>query len=108
MNFLVTNGDNSDAKFEDTKFSVRFSVDDFKWHATCLDDRKMKFPEDEVIKKALESDEGKKFKATCLKKFTSIFEPEDPTRKIIPYIMKKYEDLGLKANGESKKMIETI
>ena len=80
MNFLLTNGDDNDSKFQDSKFSVRFSTDDFKWHATCFDDRKMKFDEDELIKKALGSEEGKKFKAACLKKWTSIFKPKDTTR----------------------------
>ena len=109
MNFLLTNGEDNDAKFQDSKFSVRFSTDDMKWHATCLDDRKMKFDEDELIKKALDSEEGKKFKAACLKKWTSIFKPKDETRQVIPYIMKNFEKIGLKASDSNvNKIVDTV
>ena len=109
MNFILSNSDDSDSKFNDTKFSVRFSTDDFKWHATCLDDRKMKFPEDVVIKKALDSAEGKKFKKVCLRILSSIFNPNDKIGKIIPFIMRKYEQLGIKPDkGDASKMIKTV
>ena len=109
MNFLLSNTDDSDTKFSDTKFSVRFNINDMKWHATCLDDRKMKFPEDEVIKKALDSEIGKKFKQACLKRWTPIFNPKDKTRNILTYIMTNFEKLGLKAgSSEAKKMSDTI
>lgn len=109
MNFLLTNGEGNDAKFQDSKFSVRFSTDDMKWHATCLDDRKMKFDEDALIKKALDSKEGKKFKAACLKKWTSIFKPKDETRQVIPYIMKNFEKIGLKASDVNvNKIVDTV
>ena len=109
MNFLLSNADDSDTKFSDTKFSVRFNINDMKWHATCLDDRKMKFPEDEVIKKALDSEEGKKFKQSCLKKWTPIFDPKDKTRNILTYIMTNFDKIGLKADSaEAKKVSETI
>lgn len=80
MNFLLTNGEGNESKFEDSKFSVRFSLDDFKWHATCLDDRKMKFDQEALINKALDSEEGKKFKAACMKVWNGIFKPKDETR----------------------------
>lgn len=109
MNFLLTNGEGNDAKFQDSKFSVRFSTNDMKWHATCLDDRKMKFDEDELIKKALDSEEGKKFKAACLKKWTRIFKPKDETRQVIPYIMKNFEKIGLKASESNvNKIVDTV
>lgn len=34
-----------DNQYADSEFSVRFTTDDFKWHATCIDDRKMSFNE---------------------------------------------------------------
>ena len=105
---IMTNGEGSDSKFSDSKFSVRFSIDDFKWHATNLDDRKMKLPEDIVVKKILNSELGKKFKAACLKKWKNIIQPEDKTKNVIPYILKNYEKLGLKASGDAKKMLDTV
>lgn len=108
MNFLLTNGEGSESRFSDSKFSVRFSVDDFKWHATCLDDRKMKFDEQALIKKALESEEGRKFKAACLKKWTGIFRPKDETRLMIPYVMKNFKELGIKDSGRDAEKITKI
>ena len=105
---IMTNGEESDSKFSDSKFSVRFSIDDFKWHATNLDDRKMKLPEDIVVKKILNSELGKKFKAACLKKWKNIIQPEDKTKNVIPYILKNYEKLGLKVSGDAKKMLDTV
>ena len=105
---IMTNGEDSDSKFSDSKFSVRFSIDDFKWHATNLDDRKMKLPEDIVVKKILNSELGKKFKAACLKKWKNIIQPEDKTKNVIPYILKNYEKLGLKVSGDAKKMLDTV
>ena len=105
---IMTNGEGSDSKFSDSKFSVRFSIDDFKWHATNLDDRKMKLPEDIVAKKILNSELGKKFKAACLKKWKNIIQPEDKTKNVIPYILKNYEKLGLKVSGDAKKMLDTV
>ena len=105
---IMTNGEGSDSKFSDSKFSVRFSIDDFKWHATNLDDRKMKLPEDIVVKKILNSELGKKFKAACLKKWKNIIQPEDKTKNVIPYILKNYEKLGLKVSGDAKKMLDTV
>ena len=105
---IMTNGEESDSKFSDSKFSVRFSIDDFKWHATNLDDRKMKLPEDVIVKKILNSDLGKKFKAACLKKWKNIIQPEDKIKNVIPYILKNYEKLGLKVSGDAKKMLDTV
>ena len=105
---ILSNSEDSDSKFSDSKFSVRFSIDDFKWHATNLDDRKMKLPEDVIVKKVLETELGKKFKAACLKKWKNIIQPEDKTKNVIPYILKNYEKLGLKVSGDAKKMLDTV
>lgn len=42
------------------------------WHATCLDDRKMDFPEDQLIENVLKSDLGQKFLQSCINIWTSI------------------------------------
>lgn len=42
--FLIEN-ENLDKEYADSLFSVRFSLDDMKWHATNMDDRKMKIDE---------------------------------------------------------------
>lgn len=108
MNFILQNGKDSKSKFDDTKFSVRYDVGDNKWHATCLDNRKMKFPEEEVINKALDSEEGKKFKKYCLDKWKSILRPKDERRNVISYILQNFDKLGLDANKETKDFIGTI
>ena len=45
----------------------------------------------------------------CLKKWTSIFKPKDKTRQIIPYIMKNFDKIGLKASDSNvNKIVDTI
>ncbi len=105
---LLTNGKESDTKFSDTKFSVRFNIYDMKWHATNLDDRKMKFPEDTVVKKVLDTDMGKKFKAACLKKWSSVFEPEDKSKKIVADIISNPKKTQLKLDGDTEKFIDMV
>ena len=105
---LLTNGKESDTKFSDTKFSVRFNIYDMKWHATNLDDRKMKFPEDTVVKKVLDTDMGKKFKAACLKKWSNVFEPEDKSKKIVADILSNPKKTQLKLDGDTEKFIDMV
>ena len=93
MRFILSNGDDSDSKFNDTKFSVRYDLKDREWHATCLDNRKMKFPEDEVVKKALSTPEGKKFREFCLKCWKSLFRPADKKNSIIPFILSNFRSI---------------
>ena len=108
LRILLTNGKESKSKFEDTKFAVRFDVNDCKWHATCLDNRKMKFPEDKLIKLTFDSEIGKKFKKYCLDRWTSIFAPSDEKRAVIPFIINNAEKLRLDKGKLSKEFIDTI
>lgn len=108
MNVLLTNGEGSTSKFEDTKFSIRFDVGDCKWHATCLDNRKMKFPEDKLLKIVFDSEVGKKFKKYCLDRWSAIFKPKDERRAIIPYIIKNAEAIGMKSGRLPKEFIKNI
>lgn len=62
MDFLVELPDGVDAKKQDVKCSVRFDAGDMEWHAVCLDDRKLQLPEETIVKKALATPEGKKFR----------------------------------------------
>jgi len=71
---LIDNAEGSDKDYSDSQFSIRFTTDDFKWHATCLDDRKMQLPEDVLVKKVLSTKLGKLFKQQCMKIWTSIFK----------------------------------
>lgn len=106
---LLTNGDDADdTKFDDTKFSVRFDTSDFKWHATCLDNRKMKFPEDKLIKAVFDSEYGKKFKRHCLSLWTSIFKPKDKMACIIPFILKNAENLDFKQDKKDEEFYATV
>jgi hypothetical protein len=42
MQVIIMNGKNStNNKRSDTKFSIRFDISDMKWHATCIDNRKI-------------------------------------------------------------------
>ena len=108
MNCLLTNGEGSKSKFEDTKFSVRFDIGDFKWHATCLDNRKMKFPEDKLINAVFNTDEGKKFKKACIAKWRAIFRPKDEKRAFIPYMLANADKVGLKIDGIDKDLLDVI
>ena len=108
MNCLLTNGEGSKSKFEDTKFSVRFDIGDFKWHATCLDNRKMKFPEDKLINAVFNTDEGKKFKKACIAKWRAIFRPKDEKRAFIPYMLANADKIGLKIDGIDKDLLDVI
>lgn len=108
VKFILSNAKGAETKFDDTKFSVRYDVDDGKWHATCLDNRKLKFPEEEVVKKVLSSDEGKKFKEFCLKRWKSIFKPDDKKAAVVPFVLKNFEKLGLKADRKTKEFSKTI
>ena len=105
---LLTNGKDSDTKFSDTKFSVRFNVYDMKWHATNLDDRKMKFPEETVIKKVLDTNTGKKFKEACLKKWSNVFDPEDKSKKIVADILSNPKKTQLKLDGNTAEFIDMV
>lgn len=108
LKFILSNAKDSDTKFDDTKFSVRYDVDDRKWHATCLDNRKLKFPEDEVVKKVLSSDTGKKFKEYCLSRWSDIFDPTDKKKVVIPFILSNFEKFGIKADGKTKAFAKTL
>ena len=86
-----------DQKYSDSEFSVRFTTDDFKWHATCVDDRKMKFPEDTLVKKVLDTETAKKFKEFCLKKWNGIFRPESGSDySMLPFMLQNIDKFGLK------------
>lgn len=106
MTFLATNGEKSDSKFQDTKFSVRFNVDDLKWHATNLDNRKMKFEEDKVINLALNSEEGKKFKKNTINRWRRLFKGKNKNGKtIFTYIIDHASQFKL---DKDKKLLATL
>lgn len=46
--FLISN-ENGDKDYSDSQFSIRYSLSDNKWHATNIDDRKMKIDEEKLI-----------------------------------------------------------
>lgn len=92
----IENDDTADMEYADSEFSVRFTVDDFKWHATCLDNRKMKFPEDILIKKVLDTPTGQKFKKVCLQKWKNICIPDlAKDYKILPFMLSNIDKFGL-------------
>lgn len=106
MTFLATNGEKSDSKFQDTKFSVRFNVDDLKWHATNLDNRKMKFDEDKIINLALNSEEGKKFKKNTINRWRRLFRGKGKNGKtIFTYILNNASQFKL---DKDKKLLATL
>lgn len=72
---LVSNGDKSDSAYSDTRFGIRFSLGDMKWHAVNLDDRKMQISgEDDLIKRVLDTKEAKNFKKKCLDAWDKLFK----------------------------------
>lgn len=76
MKFLVELPDDADYKKSDVRVSVRFDASDMAWHATCLDDRKLQLPEDVLVKKALATEEGKKFRKAALETWKKVLDPE--------------------------------
>ena len=68
----------------------------------------MKFPENEVIKKVLDSDEGKKFKKYCLDTWKSILRPDDERKNVVVYVLQNFDKLDLEASKEAKGFIGTI
>lgn len=106
MTFLATNSEKSDSKFQDSKFSVRFNVDDLKWHATNLDNRKMMFEEDKVINLALNSEEGKKFKKNTINRWRRLFRGKGKNGKtIFTYILNHASQFKL---DKDKKLLATL
>lgn len=110
----LENVEGSGEDYSDSLFSVRFSADDFKWHATCLDDRKMKFPEDKLVEKVLGTETGRKFKEYCLKKWRSMFgADEGGDYAMLPFILRNIDKFGLKVAdvkgfGVVRKMAENM
>ena len=97
MTVLIENGEKSDSNFQDSRFSVRFDVNDMKWHATNLDDRKMAFDEKKIIDKVLNTESGKKFKAQCLKIWSSIFKSEqNNSPSIISFVIANADKYKIK------------
>lgn len=92
---LVSNGDDSMQKFSDTRFGIYFSADDLKWHATNLDDRKMKIDnEDKLIDKVLNTSTGKDFKKEFITRLDRVFDGENG--KALKFITMHAEELGVK------------
>ena len=108
MSALLSNGKDSKSDMSDTKFSVRYSLKDFKWHATCLDNRKLKFPEKDVVDLMLNSDVGKKFKESCVSKWSKVFAPDGEEGGVVKFVLDNFERIGLKADGNTKKLLATV
>ena len=107
MRFIVDNGESSDSNYSDTQFSIRYNVDDLEWHATCLDDRKMKFPEEKLIEKALSTENGKKFKKYCLQTWKSLFEPDSEEEcSMLPFILNNIDKFGL--NDDDREFFKSV
>ena len=106
---LVTNGEDSRSDNAETKFSIRFDSSDLKWHATNLDNRKMKIDgEEELIKKVLDTDRGKEFKKKCLDNWEKILKPNEKGNNVLVYILKNTDKLGIKLDKDMIKFTESI
>lgn len=106
MTFTVDNDGESGGN--DTKFRVGFNADDLKWHATDLDNRKVKIPEDKIIKAALGSDIGKKFKKSCIAVWDKLFRPKpDSDMSILPIFFRNFDSFGIKPGNKAKSVMET-
>lgn len=106
MTFIVDNGGDSDRN--DTRFRVAFSADDLKWHATNLDNRKVRISEDKVIKAALGSEVGRKFKKSCLAVWDRIFRPEDGSDlSILPVFFRNFDGFDLDVKGKGGQVLDT-
>lgn len=107
---ILDNGEDSDSNYSDTKFSFRFDLKDLKWHATNLDNRKMKISnEDALIKKIFEVPEVKEFKRECLEAWSKLFDPNNTTAKHFFYFVKNFDKLKFKNSDKNmKKYLESL
>ena len=107
---IWTQIENAGGEYADSEFSVRFTTDDLKWHATCLDDRKMQFDEQKLVGKVLATDTAKKFVDYCVKKWRGLASPKDYA--VLPFILKNAGRLGLDGDdaffGKVKEVIGGI
>ena len=107
ISLLINNGDDADQKYSDTRFGIYFSADDLKWHATNLDDSKMKIDgEEDLIKRVLDTNTGKEFKKEALANLEKLFDGDNG--KTMKYFVNNYKDLGIKADKDVEKMLEKL
>lgn len=69
--FLIQN-ENEDKNYSDSQFSIRYSLSDNKWHATNIDDRKMKIDEQKLIDAFKKTQSWKDFHNICVKRLDDI------------------------------------
>lgn len=108
MKFLIELPDGADYKRSDVRVAVRFDASDMKWHATCLDDRKLQLPEDVIVKKALATEEGKKFRKKALETWKQLLDPESSLGRLFAVALTDGESLGVKLPGDAKKMADVL
>lgn len=66
-----------DEKKKPYKYVLQFSIKDFKWR--CLNKKNiLHYPSKELLKAALDSELGKKFRKFCESRWNPIFEPAEP------------------------------
>lgn len=93
---------------DDTKYSLRFSTDGYKWNCYNTDDVHKKVDE-QSIKVILNDDVVKKFKKYCLEKWTKIFRPDGFEKQVgnplMDYVLSNKE---LKIDTKHKKALINI
>lgn len=92
---------------DDMQVSVRFDVGDMAWHATCLDDRKIKLPEDMIIQKLFQTKEGRDLRKRALESWRKILNPKTDNDKILLAVLEDPEKFGIKLFSSSAKLQKT-
>lgn len=84
------------------RYSARYSVKDFAWKCVNVKDAKVKV-DDNIMKAALDSSIGKKFKKHCISTWDKLFKAEEGKTAPFKFIIDNPDQLGLK-----KKEIELL
>lgn len=82
--------------YDDTKYTVNYNVKNNKWIIMDRDNPKENVDKS-ILKSALDSDMGKKFREYCQKIWDPIFKPTgDAKESMFTYIMQNNDELKLK------------
>jgi hypothetical protein len=81
--------------YDDTKYKVNYKVNDNKWIIVDADNPKEEVEKD-ILKSALDSDLGKKFRKYCKNIWDPIFKGHDGNDSMFMFIIKNNDELKLK------------
>ena len=87
------------------KYSLRYTTDGFKWICVNAKDAK-KNVKDDVLKAALTSETGKKFKQECISIWSKLFKAEEGKAAPFKIVLDNKDQIGLK--GKELDQLKTL